>query len=248
MNFSYHDLTIFPNLRRFNLLNGLLAYWHFSGAKHPFIDRISGFQLTGDFQETITSNTNPVPNLGSYSIYSGNKASLAYSSPYFELTGDMSFQTWAYPTGDIGQEEIIFGKTNSQFVTSYCFLYFPSGIYYRVGNNLIGGQTTDINAGIPSLNTWYHLVGTYSKSGGASPTQDVYTLYINGTGAASGAKNTPNTTGAFGISVGNHFSTNNNNGSFRGNIDSSAIWNRTLSKEEVSILYNAGSGLEYPFS
>lgn len=93
--------------------------------------------------------------------------------------------------------------------------------------------TTTINT-----STWYHVVFTYD--GGTS-----VKLYWNGslisTQSLSGALNTTGTTLRFGAAV-------NGGGTMNGGtVDEVGIWNRELSAAEVTLLYNGGNGVTYPF-
>lgn len=89
-----------------------------------------------------------------------------------------------------------------------------------------------------STGTFYHAVVTYVGSGNA------WILYLNGTTYnASGA--TPNTSVAA-MAIGKNIV--NNVQYFNGSIDEVGIWSRELTSGEVTSLYNAGAGLQYPFN
>jgi len=113
------------------------------------------------------------------------------------------------------------------------------GLFKASGTNQIafitasaaGGGYADAQADDPpALNTWYHVVGTYDGS--------IMRLYINGelqtaTGTQSSIydNDEPVTIGTF---------ETNNNFWLNGTIDEVAIWNRSLSGNEVLDIYKRG--------
>ena len=104
---------------------------------------------------------------------------------------------------------------------------------------------SDSYFGVTSTNalttgTWYHIVGIISGIGNPA------TVYVNGVsnnGAANQVGNIYDATSQYTIGSPYGGSTE----SFHGIIDELAVYNRALSSEEVSILYNSGTGLAYPF-
>lgn len=91
-----------------------------------------------------------------------------------------------------------------------------------------------------STGTWYHIVFVWDSSNSR------YDCYVNGTKytmSAYGvhAKLLDDTT-LFEIGRGNK------SGSyFEGALDEVALWNRSLTSDEVTELYNSGDGLQYPY-
>jgi len=93
----------------------------------------------------------------------------------------------------------------------------------------------------PSTGVWYHVAVTRVQSTG------VVTFYVNGsvqgspqsTGRTADLLNSPD---AFGGGC------YGGTGNFDGMIDEIGVWSRALTDAEVTQLYNAGAGLQYPFS
>lgn len=93
---------------------------------------------------------------------------------------------------------------------------------------------------------WFHLVGVWS---GATSGM---TLYVNG---ANPSTNTNVATmwvpaGVAALSIGCRGLTNTGTGPsslFNGAVDLVGLWSRALTANDVSLLYNGGAGLTYPF-
>ena len=82
---------------------------------------------------------------------------------------------------------------------------------------------------------WTMLTVTFN-----SATKDI-NLYLNGTYNASGNWDTISNPGETIVYIGGYFQ------NFSGLIDETGFWSRLLTNEEITELYNSGSGLTYPF-
>lgn len=91
-----------------------------------------------------------------------------------------------------------------------------------------------------STGTFYHVVGTYDSS------TNSLTLYLNGSQVATKSGIT-NLNLASDIGLG-RFIYDGTNNLMQGTLDEVGIWARPLTSTEVSILYNGGVGLTYPFA
>jgi hypothetical protein len=118
---------------------------------------------------------------------------------------------------------------------------FDNGFMFQSIDNAIYFYSSGLNALNPAIspplsnNVWYHAVGTFSSG--------IASLFINGS-VVDAVSNPPASGGAsFGIG-GNP---NNEYTMEDGQLSEIGIWNRALSANEVLALYNAGSGLTYPF-
>ena len=92
---------------------------------------------------------------------------------------------------------------------------------------------------ITSLNTWYHIVGTYDGA-----TVKVYVNWViwGTTATATGSFNFTTPKLAFSSTTG--WATNR----FNGSIDEVGIWNRAITTTEITQLYNGWNWLSYPFT
>ena len=121
---------------------------------------------------------------------------------------------------------------------------------------LVGGQPTIYmwnNSGtgvgaqgaVVSTNTWYHIVATRKKG---SRTR----IYINGSLAQTDT-NTPDPSinGTYYPNIGHLQYSSTYHGLYMTNgslIDSVNLWSKEISADEVTQLYNAGNGTQYPYS
>lgn len=144
---------------------------------------------------------------------------------------------WANATSFSGVGQMFGYGTGG--TNAFCLLsnQYSGRIYWQFAAN-------DYYTGdIMSTGTWYHIVAVYD--GGTLSTSTVH-LYLNGvpqniSGSGTGSANTTDSNYAIGYDVANSA------GSFPGAIDEVGIWNRALSAEEITTLYNSGAGLSYPF-
>jgi hypothetical protein len=136
---------------------------------------------------------------------------------------NFTYECLVYLNGDNGYDKIIVGKSGGN-VGLMCW---NSTVRFRL--NASGFQ--DISYAV-NLNTWYHLVGTYSSAVGS-------TLYVNGVSVG-----TNTITGALAdygdtLQIGGNI---NQNYSVNGYINIARVYNRILSTAEVSNNYNALKG------
>lgn len=100
-----------------------------------------------------------------------------------------------------------------------------------------GDSTTVVTTWKASPGIWYHVVAIYNATSGAS-------LYINN--LSNGTSATTKVLGRAGqFYIGRR---GDNSNYFDGIIDEVGIWNRSLTVNEINILYNNGNGLTYSTS
>ena len=114
-------------------------------------------------------------------------------------------------------------------------------------SNIVIETTSNI-----STNTWYHVTFVFDRS-------DKMKIYLNG--SLSGVNTTSGTNNLMSYSSWNintnhpfrigAFTTSDNIGTtanFTGKIDAFSVWNRAITNDEITALYNSGNGQQYPFS
>jgi len=126
-------------------------------------------------------------------------------------------------------------NANADFIAAYT--------YNQDGSTYIA-YTNYGSSSILTTNQWFHIVYTYTNDSSRG------IFYLNGQYAKHADNNRefinptlvqPNRY----ITVGNSY--NGARYGFRGTIDEIGYWNRALTPAEVSLLYNNGNGLAYPF-
>jgi hypothetical protein len=224
--------------------NGLIGYWPFNGnANDESVNNLNANVLGGT---TLTTdrfgNVNASYDFDYSSVSFGGQTDEVYI-PYNSILNstNISVSVWVYPrsyfwTGDAG-------NPNSTILNRFQYTYSnPSGGAWGISFNQtsvsggISGPTGGAGAVAISntpltLNTWHHIVMTYD---GAN-----VILYIDG--SLSGIQShtaAMNIAGNSGISIGE---SNQANGFWQhtdGKIDDIGIWNRALTQQEITTLYN----------
>jgi len=168
--------------------------------------------------------------------FNGTNAYVQLPNNSFNFTDNFSvsmwvnFQSMAWQNGQL-IDNACFGAIGTTGWRLY-YLYGSLGFYNYRDNQLVYIETNQLN----QANVWYHITATLGSSG--------MKLYLNGLLVASSATSqkpnylyTVNTT--LGSNKGyNQFTTCT--------MDEVNIWNKELTSNEVSALYNSGSGVFYP--
>jgi len=101
------------------------------------------------------------------------------------------------------------------------------------------GSATTNTGNLVALTNWYHIVGVYNES-------DVL-LYLNGTFVTKSALTTAFADPVEGnLTVGRHGYLSDSSRSWKGIIDEVGIWNRALTQQDITELYNDKAGLRFP--
>lgn len=146
-----------------------------------------------------------------------------------------SYSAWVYPTNLTDTYNFVFQNGDDTSGSALLLKTNKIAFFYQGGSYL---KTSTVTL---TLNAWNHIVVTYD--GGGLNNSNV-SFYLNGTFDVTVAtpfwSETPtyNFTQIGRYNIGAHF--------FNGIIDEVGIWNRELSASEVTELYNAGAGKQYP--
>jgi len=235
-NYRYapHDSTELDS----QLLTDLTAYWSLEETTGSAVDS-SGNGWTGTLSGTISQGT-------------GGKLGKAYnfeadSSGYLNFgntlgssfgTADLSVSCWVNIESQVGNRGIV-GTWNGE---NAWWIYTASGTITAVVN-WGGSNVQTVSNSTISTAAWHHIVYTADRDGYAK-------LYIDGALQAdsddisAGSGSNLHTTNELNVGVwGDRYTAV----CFDGKIDEVGIWSRVLTADEVSDLYNSGSGLSYPF-
>ncbi|MBI2573671.1 LamG domain-containing protein [Candidatus Woesearchaeota archaeon] len=155
------------------------------------------------------------------------------------LNTNYTFAVWVYPTANTTIETIFskYSDTSGDIKAQFMFAY-RLGKFRQLRYGNIGGSTWRdyMTTDKFSLDNWYHVVFV------GNPVGDTFQIYVNGTEVAG----TKGGTGAITTIADSTENTRVGGArggaySFDGFIDELAIWNRTLSPEEIQILYKRGA-------
>ena len=209
----------------------------------------SGNALNGTNVGGVTFTTGKIGN--AFTFNGSNYIQLPNSSNQFNFTTDFSFSFWVYiPSISTATNGILANYTNQTGSKGFIAYLKSDGKFemYIVGTN--GSSTATSTTQIPT--GWTNIVVTRKM---IAPKETM--IYINGVfNAQSGVNNT--------VTLDYHTTTNPSIGAIdsisggvqdlfgrmmnNSKIDGLTIWNRVLTANEVTSLYNSGNGAEYPFS
>lgn len=202
-------------------------------------------ESSGNASDSVGSNT--LTNVGTATYSSAkinNGVDLNGSSQYLNggnvlnlTTGAWTFSAWIKVT-TTGSYEFIGGRSESGFSSDW---------YMRVTNTnkaeieFRNGASADLVIGAVTVadNTWHHIVGLRNGTN--------VLLYVDGSADGSATDNNYNCSNSLDFHLGAD-SAGALNFKFNGQIDEVGIWNRALSSTEITELYNAGAGKQYPFA
>lgn len=221
---------------------GLACYWKLDEVTGTRADSVGGCHLTDN--NSVGQALGKLGFAGKFDAASNRYLSLV-STPVVQFTKAVTVSAWVNLTSKPGTSNIgIATKLQIGIGTSseygLCYSGTSDRFDFRVriaaGNTIVAS-----NLGAPTLGAWYFLVGQYNG----------VNLSISGNnGAFNSSSLTGNlNNGACPILIGALCSfnaiTENSGSAFDGLIDSVGIWNRVLTSDEISSLYNNGQGYEF---
>lgn len=154
-------------------------------------------------------------------------------APGLDLMTDLTISAWVYQTANGDYYTVVSQILGSGGVTTnYHLIMAPGGIPLLLGTGDAG-----LSGGGTLLNQWNHIIATRTVAG--------YTeIWVNGSIRSSGMAPGPTSQPSANINIGCRPDAYSY---FRGSIDEIGIWNRVITNNEIAFLYNAGSGISYPF-
>lgn len=209
-----------------DLVFGLLGYWK--------LDETSGIIA----KDSVGSNDG-LPAVGvmpgfagvsnSYSYYFNGwpGAVLDINTNYYLDTTDFTISLWYKGVNDGG----LFGSVH--LATGFGCYIDGGYVKFSVAGTVVTGDTYAVTD-----NNWHHIVCT--RQG------DVGKIYIDGELDKQGTVSAGSVNSISDIVIGN-FGDNMPTFEITGNIDEVGIWNKVLTEEDITYLYNNGNGFPYPF-
>ena len=227
--------------------NGLVAYWSFDSVSGTTVfDDVSGVNLTLQSNNTISfDEASGIFNNGA-GLGTGNNNYMERSLGLGTGT-NYTLSVWVRPNVTAMNQQVhaarILSDEDSQVGDRRDFiLYYNQNTQAYVFNVFEHADTSFDHIVISSNvlhNTWQHLVAICDAS------NQTITLYVDGVANSNPLTITPSERSRFFAVGALSFSRSNDNAKYRGDIDEIAIWNRALSSNEVSEIYNNGKGRFY---
>ncbi len=229
----YNDemLTYFPTLS--TLVNGMVSYYKFDATSGDAIDEM-GIN-NGTVSGATRNQTGKINKAFDFDGYNDYVALGSNSSLGSGLEDAFTFSAWI-KTSDFDIEKIL---SNEGYYSSYYLggdnekLKLSVRVGYSSYVSITG--TTDLDD-----NSWHHVVAKFDGD-------DLY-LYVDGVMENS------QDIGWYGpffeneyVHIGARKRYSSTYEEFDGLIDEVGIWNRALTSEEITELYNSNAGVSYPF-
>ncbi len=217
------------------LKNSLISYWKLEEASGTRDDAISSNDLT-----PTNAPGNTTGRIGNaLDLASASTQYLGINSNSSLVCGDIDYtiQAWVQIKDKAGPYCLL-GKGDAvSFANIEYELYYSSSsdrFLFRVSTGSTFITVIDSVLGSPAINTWYHIIAGHNSS------LNIIALIINGgtaTTASMGASTPSTSTAQFRIGA-----RGNATEAANARVDEVAFWKRLLTLDEISDLYNGGSG------
>jgi len=215
------------------LTTNLLYYYKLDGDS---VDSIAAANGTDTAITYSAGNGKIVQGAG----FNGTTSKILLPNNDWSMTTAYSASAWVKTSA--ATDQIIIGRDNASGAGRIFFfrIELTTGKAEFVRFDGSTNVVTDIKSTLAyNDGNWHHIVVTFDNTIGSK-------IYVDGTQVASDAVTT-NNRGGTGSSP--YIGAFNGASSFmNGAIDEVAIWNRGITSVEVTSLYNAGAGFQYPFT
>lgn len=203
------------------LLTGLLAYWN--------LDNNSWLDSSGNGRTLLNNNgvTNSSGIINDGAIF--DETNWLKANTNINFGANATICAWVKTTIDSGYRVIFASNENDD--NNFQVVFNPSGQIYFEGG-VVGPITST-----PSYNddNWHFVVLKYGSG--------TIELSIDNVSIGTDSYTYPDENVGFFIGA-----NNNGDSTYIGRIDEVGAWNRALTGEEITSLYNAGAGKTYPFA
>lgn len=219
-----------------SLETNLVSYWKFEETSGARVDSHGSNDLTDN--NTVTSATGIIGNGADFELSNSEYLSITDASQSgLDFAGDFSISLWLKIESLAASYVLMKGNTSASQKWYGLFLEVDGELTFAVDNGTTAYLAdTDAGGGNLIIDTWYHVVGIRSGSN--------ISLYVNNVLQQTTSATSDDLSNANSLYFGAR-----NTGSldryFDGIQDEIGVWTRALSAEEVSALYNSGSGLPY---
>lgn len=229
---GFASLTINAQVPTYVPTNGLVGWYPFNGNANDFSTNSNN--LTNN--NNVTYGTDRFSQNSSAAVFNGVNQTLSKANPsLFNGNSSRTISFWFNQANIFtGGDCSVFNIFNGPGGTGECNSSSSIIVSGNPNSNfLFWGRCNDRAWSSPRvLNTWYHVVLTYSDN--------QLNLYVNNNLLPSPSILTnPLNTIATNLIIGGGLSDNQDNAFWNGKIDDIGIWNRALTQVEISNLYNA---------
>ncbi len=213
------------------LWDGLLAYYTADNTPNDALGTKNLTLVNGATYATGIINSGfSLDGINDYVNFTGNLG----------VTNDLSISLWVNPTILLGTKPCMQSLNFRTFANGSLNIYFNVNkvVYQMKGTNGSFYNQTSITS--LTQGNWYNIIISYNN------TTKKADMYINGVKDTSSQIMTFTTCNALDLNNGYDFGMRQTSVFLIGGIDEIAFFNRQLTSTEVTELYNAGVGKQYP--
>jgi len=207
-------------------IDGIIAWYPFNGNANDESGNGNNGTVNG---ATLTTDRFGDTNKA-YSFNGTSNFIKVLNSASLRINQDLTLSAWFNTTSTVSSDMAILGKGTTIDNTGYLLLitstFYPDFARFRLSPTLINASLSYnilVNDG-----KWHNIVGTYDKSS--------MKLYLDGKLLKSSSYSFDISTLTTDLFIGREFDRVARQ--FKGQIDDVGIWNRSLSQQEVTDLYN----------
>jgi len=233
---------VFSQVPSYVPTNGLVGWWPFTGNANDLSGNVNHGVVNGP---TLIQDRFGLANCA----YSFDGINDFIQAPNYTSNSSFTFSCWVnlttYNLNSLGANDFIFfanhsgvNNSNRSFMLGYRNFgsqYGFSSYVYNNSDNQLGGYAT--NQTPPSANNWHHFVSVFENG-------SFIKMYLNGVLFYNQTTNVPTQNNMqslplfFGIGVATQFDY------LEGKLDDVGFWNRALTQQEITNLYNASLSTE----
>lgn len=219
--------TIYAQVPSYVPTNGLVGYWPFNGNANDESGNGNNGVVNG---AALTADRFGNPNK-SYSFANSETIEIA-SQPSLNIAPNYSIALWYLTTADTFPAQDVMIKGTNDFTGQSCYLRHHSSTYSPIPDSekfayVSGAQMpyTNLTSSLPSMNTWHFVVINIQNSQAD--------LYIDNNLINSVFfPNLNNMNNNSPLKIGGGYY------NFNGKIDDIGFWNRSLTQQEITAMYN----------
>lgn len=223
-----------------DVLLGLVAYWAMEENSVPREDSHTGGYDLALAGSDMASTTGIIGNAARPQGSPGNY--MQSSNAVFEITGPMTITTWFHFDGFVATKLHGISKADMATDNGYELFIESQQVVFKQGDGATTAQVTSPT--VLTTGIWYFIAVGYDGT-------NVFAQVNAGTRATAVGMIPGVASEAFRVAGGHSPFGAGGQGFLLGvkdAIDETGIWNRALSTDEVSYLYNSGAGRTYPFA
>lgn len=237
---------LFNTPEKSSLNIGLISYWNLDEASGTRVDRGPyGLDLTDNNSTGNVSSVNAQLNKAATFVSASNNYLNRATPSRLISTAGFTLSAWVNLTTKTIQMAIVTkGTIGSTSSSNYSLSYVQSADRFRIAARVAGTVLVSANNfGSPSASTWYFLCVTAVAPGTLSISVNNGTANTGALGAALASTNVNDfvigsATDASNVEVAAN--------ALNGSVDAVGFWNRALTAQEISWLYNNGNGRQVP--